>query len=49
MCFKEIGIRHSFTLESTFYGRDRTDEDPEDMDMHMGIPQFKLVGEDLAR
>lgn len=47
--FKEIGIRHSFTLESTFYGRDRTEEDTEDQDMHMNVEDFKMVGEDLAK
>ena len=47
--FKELGIRHSFTLESTFYGRDKTDDDPENIDLHMHIPDFKRVGGDLAR
>lgn len=49
VCFKEIGIRHSFTLESTFYGRDRLEDDPEGCDMHMNIKAFMLVGEDLGR
>lgn len=49
MCFKEIGIRHSFTLEATFYGRDKTEEDIESTDLHMDIDDFKLVGEDLAK
>lgn len=49
MWFKEIGIRHSFTLESTFFGRERTDDDPPDTDLHMHVPDFKLVGEDLGR
>jgi len=49
VCFKEFGIRHSFTLESTFYGRERTEEDGEDKDMHMDISDFKKLGEDLAK
>lgn len=49
VCFKEIDIRHSFTLESTFYGRDRTEDDAPDKDMHMNIKDFEVVGEDLAK
>lgn len=49
VCFKEIGIRHSFTLESTFYGREEAEDDPEGWDLHMHIKDFKEIGEDLAK
>lgn len=36
-------------MESTFYGRDKTEDDPESLDMHMTTNDFKLIGEDLAK
>lgn len=47
--FKELHIRHSFTLESTFYGREKTAEESDAVDLHMHIKDFKDIGGDLAR
>ena len=37
VCFKELGIRHSFTLESSFYGRSKRDDDLDDVDLHFQV------------
>jgi hypothetical protein len=47
--FKELGIKHSFTQESTFYGRDRNESDTEDTDLHMTVSDFMQLGVDLAK
>ncbi|CAI2365726.1 unnamed protein product [Moneuplotes crassus] len=49
VCFKELGILHSYTQESTFYGRDMRDCDDEGTDLHMGIEDFQNLGKDLVR
>lgn len=45
--FKEIDIRHSFTLEWSFYGREKIEG--EEWDLHMEVPDFKQLGEDFGR
>ena len=47
VCFKELGIQHSFTLENTFYGRERLETDSDDIDLHMSVNDFKQIGKDL--
>ena len=49
VCFKELGVRHSFTLETSFYGREREEEDAADADMHMGVGEFEKLGEELCK
>jgi hypothetical protein len=49
VCFKELGIMHSFTLETSFYGRERIESDPADADLHMNTSDFMQLGEDLAK
>lgn len=49
VCFKELGITHSFTQETSFYGRERKEEDLEDTDLHMGVEDFKQLGVDLVK
>ena len=47
--FKELGILHSFTQETTFYGRDACEEEDENTDLHMHTEDFKQLGVDLAK
>jgi hypothetical protein len=49
VCFKELGIMHSFTQETTYYGRERETGDPENSDLHMSVADFKQIGVDLAK
>ena len=48
VCFKESEIRHSFTLECTFYGRIYSNSS-EQLDQHMNDNEYICVGEDLER
>lgn len=32
---------YSFTLETSFYGRDKTQDDKENLDLHMTVNDFK--------
>ena len=41
--FKEFGIRHSFTLESSFYGRTKQESDPDDVDLHFSVSLLILI------
>jgi cytosolic carboxypeptidase protein 2/3 len=47
--FKEFGIMHSFTLETSFFGREKTESDTDDTDLHMGTEDFEQLGVDLAK
>ena len=49
VCFKELGIMYSFTQETSFYGREREEGDPDDIDLHMSIEDFKSIGRDILR
>ncbi|CAI2360052.1 unnamed protein product [Moneuplotes crassus] len=49
VCFKELGINHSFTQETTFYGRDGDKDANLEEDLHMSITDFKILGADLAK
>ena len=49
VCFKEFKIKYSFTLESTFYGRERKITDHQHSDLHMTVADFKTLGADLAK
>lgn len=40
---------HSFTQETTFYGRERKDDDPENVDLHIDTDDYKHIGVDLAK
>ena len=48
VCFKEFEIRHSFTLEWTFYGRTYSNNSKQ-LDEHMDEKDYICVGEDLGR
>ena len=49
VCFKELGIMYSFTQETSFFGREREEGEPEDIDLHMSIDDFKTIGTDLMK
>ena len=40
VCFKQLRIRHSFTLESSFFGRGG--------DHQMSIPEYEQIGRDVG-
>ena len=40
---------YSFTQETSFFGREREEGDPEDIDLHMSIDDFKTIGTDLMK
>ena len=40
---------YSFTQETSFYGREREEGDPDDIDLHMSIEDFKSIGRDILR
>ena len=47
--FKELGIMHSFTQETTFYGKDKPSGFNQIEDLHMDIGDYKNLGVDLAK
>jgi len=40
---------HSFTQETTYYGREKEEGDPPNIDYHMNVQDFKVLGVDLAK
>ncbi|CAI2369038.1 unnamed protein product [Moneuplotes crassus] len=47
--FRQFGVRLSFTLECSFYGREKSKTDSETQDLHFKLSDFNKMGADICR